>query len=289
MADFLEEQINGLIRYGASWTDDYKVDITTTSSGQEDRFLVHEFPRRSFDVSYLLDKQATYDELVAIYHRAHGKYAGFRARCVDEWSSNGATGTPTAFDQAMSLYSTGVYDLRKYYGTAKTAGASGYPYRRIWKPVAGTVLVGIGATAIRSVDWTVDTTVGRVTFAADVVGTITSIGQSASAVLTVGTHVFTTGMSVYISGVNGMTQINGLRALITGTDATHITVAINSSAFSAYTGGGSVHTRPQTGEAVTAGFEFDFPVRFDTSLVAGQDYPALRSVDGVRLVELLKP
>jgi hypothetical protein len=105
----------------------------------------------------------------------------------------------------------------------------------------------------------------------------------------IGAHSFVTGMSVQISGVSGMTQINGLRALITGTDATHITVAIDSSAFSTYTSGGVVHTRPQVGESVTAGYEFDYPVRFNSTLPVGQDYPGFRPVDGVELIELLNP
>jgi hypothetical protein len=53
--------------------------------------------------------------------------------------------------------------------------------------------------------------------------------------------------------------------------------------------GGVFHTRPQAGEAVTAGFEFDFPVRFNTAMPIGQDFPGYRSVDGVELIELLNP
>jgi hypothetical protein len=44
-----------------------------------------------------------------------------------------------------------------------------------------------------------------------------------------------------------------------------------------------------SGEAITAGFEFDFPVRFNTTLPIGQDYPNYRPVDGVELIELLQP
>lgn len=289
MPDFLEERISSLIRMGSSYVDDYAVDIVTTSGGQEYRSLVHPFPVRKFDVSYLLDNDKTYAELQAIYHRAHGKFAGFRARCFDEWSSNGRVGTPTAFDQPMGLVSAGVYQLRKLYGTDKAAGVSGYAYREIKKPVAGTVRVGIGATEIRSADWSVDVTTGRVTFAADKTTAVTAISKATSAVLTVGANSFVVGESVQVSGVTGMVQINGLRALITARDASTITVAINSTAFSTYTSGGVVHTRPQTGEAVTAGLEFDFPVRFNTTLPIGQDYPGYRAVDGVELIELLNP
>lgn len=289
MPDFLEERLSDLVRYGSSYTDEYAVDIVQTSGGQEYRALVHPFPLRKFDVSYLLDNDKTYAELQAVYHRAHGRFAGFRVRCYDEWSSNGRTGTPTAFDQSMGLVSSGVYQLRKYYGLDKTAGATGYAYREIKKPVSGTVKVGIGATEIRSADWSVVTTTGRVTFAADVTYAITAVTKAASAVITLGAHSLVVGQSVQVSGVAGMTQINGLRALITAKDATTITVAINSTAFSTYSSGGVVHTRPQAGEAVTAGFEFDFPVRFNTAMPIGQDYPGYRSVDGVELIELLNP
>lgn len=289
MADFLEERINDLIRYGSSYADDYAVTITQTSGGQEFRSLTHPFPVRTFDVSYLLENDKSYSELQSIYHRAHGRYAGFRVRCYDEWSSNGRAGSPAAFDQPMALVSAGVYQLIKLYGTDRAAGATGYAYRNIKKPVSGSVLVGIGSTAIRSADWSVVTTTGVVTFAADQTYAITGITKAGSAVITAAGHALVVGQSVQVSGVSGMTQINGLRALITGVAVNQITVAINSSAFGTYTSGGVVHTRPQAGETVTAGYEFDFPVRFNTSLPIGQDYPGYRSVDGVELIELVNP
>lgn len=290
MADFLEERLSDLIRYGSSWQDDFAVNIVATSGGQEYRSLIHPYPVRKFDISYMLDSARLWSELMGTYYRAHGQFAGFRARCFDEYSSNGPKGVPTAFDQPLLLVSAGVYQLVKQYGTDKAAGATGYAYRQIKKPVAGTVLVGIGATAIRSADWSVDTTTGRVTFAADVTKAITDITQAAQAVITVGSHSFVTGQSVQIdANVNGMTQIRSQRALITNTGATTITVAINSTAYSSYTSGGNVHTRPQIGETVSAGFEFDFPVRFATTLPVGQDYPGWRPVDGVQLVEILNP
>lgn len=289
MADFLEERLHELINYGSSYVDDYAVEVAETSGGQEYRSMTHPFPRRKFDISYLLETDASHQLLLAVYHRAHGRFAGFRARCFDEYSSNGRVGTPTAFDQLMAPVSAGVYQLQKQYGTDKAAGATGYPARTIFKPVAGTVKVAIGATEIRAADWTVATTTGRVTFAADQSGTITGISQAAQAVIGFAAHSFVVGQSIQISGVAGMTQINGLRALVTAVSGLNVTVAINSAGFSAWTSGGVAHTRPQSGEVVKAGFEFDFPVRFNSSLPVGQDYPGLRSVDGVELIELLNP
>lgn len=289
MPDFLEERLSDLVRYGASYQDDYAVTISQTSGGQEYRAMTHPFPLRKFDISYLLSQDKTYNELQAVYHRAHGKFAGFRVRCYDEWSSNGRVSAPTVFDQPCGLISTGLYQLRKYYGKDKSAGASGYPYRNIYKPVAGTVFAAIGTTALHAAQYTADATTGRITMAADISSAITAISKAANAVLTVASHAVTTGYSFQISGVVGMTQINGLRATVISTTPTSITTSINSSAFTTYSSGGVFHTRPQTGEVVTAGFEFDFPVRFNSAMPIGQDFPGYRAVDGVELIELLNP
>ena len=87
-----------------------------------------------------------------------------------------------------------------------------------------------------------------------------------------------------------MTQINGQRAMVTGVGATTITVAIDSTAYSNYTSGGVIHTNPQPTEPTpTCGFEFDTPVRFNTTLPVGQDFTHYRSLDGIELIELLNP
>ena len=290
MADFLEERIDHQkIKMGASFTEQYAVNIVTTSGGSEYRSLIHPFPARTFDISQLLEKSETYNYILALYHRAHGQYAGFRIRCYDEYSSNGNIGTPTAFDQTLLPVSAGVYQIVKQYGTNGTAGAAGYPYRVIHKPVYGSVKVGIGSTEIRIADWSVVTTTGRITLAANIGHAITGISKASSAVVTLGAHTYVTGMSVGFKSVSGMTQINGLRGLITSYDATTITVNINSSAFSVYTSGGETNTAPQTGETVSCGYEFDYPVRFNGSLVIGQDYPTHRNADGIELVEIINP
>ena len=289
MADFLEERISADILTGAGYQDDYSVNVISDSGGNEYRSLYHPFPVRKFDISYLLEKQGMWAQLLNLYHRAHGMYGGFRIRAIDDYKSCATNQTPTAFDQPMGLVSTGVYELRKYYGLDKSAGATGYPHRKIKKPVSGTVKVGIQSSEIHSSMWSVDTTTGIITFAADKTFTVTEITKAANAVLTIGTHTIISGTHVHVSGVAGMTQINGQRAMVTGIGATTITVAIDSTAYSTYTSGGAIHTNPQSGESVTGGFEFDTPVRFNTALPVGQDHFNHRSIDGIELIELLNP
>lgn len=69
--------------------------------------------------------------------------------------------------------------------------------------------------------------------------TITGITKANPAVVTSANHAFLTGQTVTISGVAGMTQINGLSATVNVLTAnTFQLVGVNSSGFSAYTSGG---------------------------------------------------
>lgn len=288
MGAFLEEQLPGVALIGAMYADEYNVEITKTSGGQEYRRLIDPFPERHFSVTYRLSQTDLWARVLGLYHRAYGMYAGFRVSTIDDFSTNGNTGVPSATDQAMALVSAGVYQLQKQYGLGATPLSIGLPVRTIFKPVAGTTLVGISNVATAS-GWAVDTTTGLVTLAANKSGAVTAITQAASAIATIGANSFVIGESVYFSGVVGMTQINGLRGLITAVSGTTITVAINSTLFSAYTSGGTVNSRPQTGEPVTAGCKFDIPSRFNSRIDTNYQAPNVRDTSTVDLVELLVP
>jgi hypothetical protein len=199
-----------------------------------------------------------------------------------------STGTPTAVDQTLALVSAGIYQLQVAYGGTGTPISIGKPVRTIFKPVSGTTKIAIGA-AEQVTRFSVSTTTGRVTFT-NLTKAITGITQAASAVITVGAaHGYNIDDSVYISGVSGMTQINGLRAFITVTAATTITVAINSTAFTAYTSGGNVNTTPQTGETVYGGCEYDIPARFNSRIDVTSLAPGIRESSQIEIIELLNP
>src|SRR5574337_629318 len=265
---FLEQQINGakFALYGATFDEEYAVETVVTAGGADYPRLIHPYPVLSFDLSSLAAHDALYTGLLDLYRRAYGSYGGFRLRHWDEWSTNGGSGVLLA---------------------------EGKPTRRLFKPVAGSVRVAIAGQEIGNVGatrWTVDITTGRVTFAADKTKAITAITQASQAVLTVGaSHGFVVNDVVQVSGVAGMTQINGLRAAVTAIGASTITLAINSTTFSAYTSGGVVHSAPQTGEAVTAGCEFDIPVKFLTKLQAKHSFPTHSELPQILLRERLNP
>ncbi len=291
MPSFLEDRLPINIDYGSSFGEEYAVEVDTTANGNEYRRLRHNAPRARYDLSFDMRQQLwVMDEVVSLFHRVFGKFAGFRVKNIADFSSNGYTGTPTFADQACALVSAGVYQLQKSYGGAGSTLSIGRPIRTVFKPVAGSVVVGMAGAALPISQWTVDTVTGRITMAANKSRAITAITKAAQAVVTVGAHTFATGESVAFTGVLGMTQINGLRALITATSGTTITVAINSTAFGTYTSGGTVQTSPIGSEVVTAGFEFDLPMRFDSDL-SGLNFATFDtlSTGGINLVEILNP
>lgn len=296
MADpFIEEQFNAAsgARYGATYTERFAVEMVETAGGRKYPRLRHPYPQRTWDFSTVRAHDDLRAGLLSLYWRMYGGFGGFRLRDWDEYSTAGRIATPTPTDQPMALVSGLIYQIQKEYG-AGSALSIGKPVRTIFKPVAGSVRVaiaGVEVTNTGATRWAVDTTTGRVTFAADKTKAITAITQAAQAVLTVGaSHGYVVNDVVHVSGVSGMTQINGLRAAVTATGASTITLAINSSAFSPYTSGGVTHTVPQTSpsaEAVTAGCYFDFPARFVSDLAANHAYPTHTDVAQVLLEEML--
>ena len=285
---FLEERLPVDVRMGARYGDDYDVEIVTTVGGQEYRSLVQPFPRREFTIEYNGDLDHLWNGIVALYHRAYKSLAGFRVRCLDDYSTNGHTGAPTATDQPLALVSTGVYQLQKQYGAGASPLAIGLPVRTLFKPVAGTVKAAIAGALQPGIS--VDTTTGRVTFQ-NKSASVTAVTKAAQAVATVGAHSFVVGDSVVFTGFDAgsMFQLNNVRAAVTATTATTITVAIDSTTFSTFTTGGSVNTRPQAGEAVTGGCEFDIPCRFNSAIDLTHLARWVRETGQIDLVELLNP
>ncbi len=291
MGSFLEERFPVNVRMGMSYSDDYSVTITQTSGGAEYRQLVQPFPIRSFHVNFTAKQTDLWANVLALYHRAYGKFAGFRVKCVDDFSTNNRTDTPTHLDAILTKVSTDTYQLCSYYGTNSTALAEvGYPKRNIYKVDPGTVKVGVSGVQINNSLLVINNVTGIVTFSAGTTLTITNITRAAQAVITVGSHSLVANFhSVYISGVVGMVQINGQRANIVAKTATTITVAIDSSGYSTYTSGGTAKTNPQDGEQVTAGCIFDIPCRFNSAIEVTALSDVVRDCGSIDLIELVQP
>jgi uncharacterized protein (TIGR02217 family) len=162
MAEFLDEVLPVNVRMGASYTDAYEVEITQVAGGGEYRKLTHPFPVRSFHINFTLLRDEMMARVLAVYHRAYGMYAGFRVKCLDDFSTNNHRDVPTSTDWILPKISSGVYQLIKGYGSGGTPLGIGLPYRNIYKPETGTVLVSKDNVTLSS-GVSVNHSTGRVT------------------------------------------------------------------------------------------------------------------------------
>ncbi len=166
MADFLEERIAAPISYASSWSDEFAVEITRTASGAEYRRLLHPYPVRRFRLHLKVDREQMFVKILGLYFRVFGRYAGFRAKAIDDFSTaaNGRD-APSMLDQVLVRLSSGVYQLRKVYGSDASGLSIGRPQRTIFKPVTGSLVLAVNGV-LKSSGVTVDTTTGQVTVSA---------------------------------------------------------------------------------------------------------------------------
>ncbi|MFE1815634.1 DUF2460 domain-containing protein [Metapseudomonas otitidis] len=286
MAEFIEELFPTDAHYGSGFESAHATQIVRTAGGNEYRSLRHPYVMTRLQIDFGRQTRDVIDRIIDLNWRANGTFRGFRVHHPLDHSTNDYISVPTAFDQPALRVSQGVYQLMRWYGSSSDPKAS---RRRIRKVAAGTVLLAVGSAVHPTAMWSVDANTGIVTFAANKTRSIAGITKASSAVLTVGSHTFTVGESVFISGVSGMTQINNLRALVTAIDTTTITVAINSTAFGTWTSGGTVQTQPQVSETVTAGCYYHIPMRFDADLSGTFIGPNVITMQGIGLTEILNP
>ena len=162
--EFLEERLTSArIMLGAAWSDSFAVEVVTTAAGNEYRRLVHPFPRRRITLRWTRTNEELWDEVLNLYMRAFGRYAGFRVKAWDDFTSNNQTDTPTNTDQVLTAITAGTtYQLVNRYGSGNQLSI-GRPYRVITKPVTGTVVVAVNGTPKTS-GWSVSSTTGVITF-----------------------------------------------------------------------------------------------------------------------------
>ena len=291
MGEFIEERLDTCFRIGAEAEDSFFTSVTTTAGGSRFVSLKNGKPYRTFDIEFVKYNKELAQDVASLYYRTWGGFAGFRVKAwADFTTANDGQSAYTSLDCTLDVVSDGVYQLVKEYGRDKPGLASiGRPRRTIFKPVQGKAVIAVAGLAYPN-GTTIDYTAGRVTLAANKTGTITGIAKGTTTVITVA-NSFAVGESVVISGVSGMTQINGRRGVITARSGTSITVAINSSAFSDYSSGGTVQTHPLNSgtDIVTGGCEFDIPVAFDSNFNVQALSADVGQASGLMLVELLNP
>lgn len=239
---FLNTRFPSDISYNATGGPSYSTDVVIVNSGFEQRNANWAASRCNFDVSHAIKSKTQLDTLIAFFRVAQGRANAFRYKdWFDYQVSTGYLDTGAVGD------GTPTYQLYKYY-----SNAAGSELRKITRPVSGQVAVlrNAGAVTIGAAagNIAIDYETGIVTFVADsiktidanVVKNITAITQAANAQVTTSTsHGFVTGDKIKLAAVGGMTQVNDLYFTISVVDATNFQLNVNSSAYTAYTSGGT--------------------------------------------------
>jgi uncharacterized protein (TIGR02217 family) len=136
---------------GASVTPGFSTAIVTTASGHEQRNADWADARLRFDAGPGVRSEEDMRTLIAFFRARRGAAKGFRFRDPFDDSTGGMTGAPSFADQRIGT-GDGVatrFPLVKRYG----AGAEAQQ-RRLTRPVAGSVRVGLDGTQVTG--WTLE-------------------------------------------------------------------------------------------------------------------------------------
>lgn len=187
---FHEIRFPANLSFGSVGGPERRTEIVSLTNGHEERRTPWAHSRRRYDAGLGLRSLDDVAALIAFFEARAGQMHGFRWKDWADYKSSAPSLAPSFQDQTIGVGDgvTRIFGLRKSY----VSGPGRY-WRPVAKPVAGTVLAGIGNVEQREgVDFQVDLATGAISFAA----------------------------------------------------------------------------APESGATITAGFEFDVPVRFDTDRIA---------------------
>lgn len=139
---------------------EFSTEVTETAGGFETRNQNWQGARLRFNVATGVRTRADYEILLAFFYGRAGRARGFRFRDWSDDRSCDLSATPAATDQVLGVGdgANQFFQLRKSY----VSGPITYQ-RKITRPVAGTVRVGLGGINQTS-GWTVDSDTGLVMF-----------------------------------------------------------------------------------------------------------------------------
>lgn len=253
------------VAFGTQGGPSYKTEVIVVGSGFEQRNINWADSRHLYNASMGIKSLPDMEATLAMFHAARGRAHGFRFKDFVDYQSSAYGVNPTAFDQTLATGDgvTASFQMLKDY----TQGTLTYK-RDITKPVIGTGLVGLAGFTIPSTQAPIDYTTGIITFvdASDTVTNAVSSGSDTD-ITQPGAHSLGVGDTMFLDTFTGdWAGLNNTRFTIIGvTGPGVIKIAFDSSAYATYSSNaGAIITLPQSAEVITAGFDFDVPVRFDT-------------------------
>jgi len=282
---FAEERIQIGVDIGTAGGPEFQTTIVVNGGGWERRNVYWSAARGRWQLGDRTVNRAETEYLSGFFRQRRGRAVGFRFKDWADWKT---------VDEALAAPDgTPAGQLIKTYGM----GADEY-VRKITKPVAGSVSFMRNGASYAGV--TVDSKTGAVVFVSleshgigytgVTLGNPTVIETDHASAIT-----YSPGDLVYVDGIAGTVELNGAAWAVTAidTNANTISLDVDSTSFTPWTGGGSIDKYPQPTDAITWSGEFDVPVRFDTDRLQLEfiayresDGEALYTLSGLPIVEL---
>ncbi len=159
---FIEERFPEVLSFGSSGGPERRTEIVTLNSGFEERNTPWAHSRRRYDAGVSMRSLDDMDAVIAFYEARRGPLFGFRWKDWTDYKSSLPSLDVDFLDQEIGVGDdvTDSFQLRKVY----RSGDEVY-HRDIRKPVANTVVIGVGGDAQEEgTHYTVDLVTGYVTF-----------------------------------------------------------------------------------------------------------------------------
>lgn len=158
--NFHEVRFPANLSFGSIGGPERRTDVVTLSNGFEERNTPWAHSRRRYDAGMGMRSLDDIETLIAFFEARQGQLFGFRWKDWSDFKSSRATADVDFRDQVIGLGdgATHVFRLHKIY----ESGTQQYQ-RPIFKPVAGTVRVGVADTEQQeAVDFTLNTETGEI-------------------------------------------------------------------------------------------------------------------------------
>ena len=160
---FHEIRFPASLSFGSLGGPERRTEIVTLANGFEERNTPWAHSRRRYDAGMGLRSLDDVAALIAFFEARRGQLNGFRWKDWADYTSGLPSDEVTPTDQLLGIGD----EVRQEYQLVKRYVSGHEDYERpISKPVAGRVRIAVGGDPKQEgVDYEVDTSTGRVTFA----------------------------------------------------------------------------------------------------------------------------
>lgn len=159
---FHEVRFPASLSFGSMGGPERRTSVVTLANGFEERNTPWTHSRRRYDAGMGMRALDDVETLIAFFEARQGQLYGFRWKDWSDYKSGAALSEAAPWDQMLGTGdgATQVFQLKKTYAS----GDQSYD-RPIRKPVAGSVLVAVGAVEqVEGTDYVLDTVTGEVVF-----------------------------------------------------------------------------------------------------------------------------